>query len=49
MFLERFMKTFLFNKQRILNTEVSVRECLSFEGYCKIKIIKPETKEQEKI
>ena len=48
-FLEYFLKTESFDKQRRINTEISVRETLSFEWFSQIKINLPEIEEQKKI
>ena len=48
-FLEYFLKTNSFDKQRRNNTEISVRECLSYNGFSNIKIMIPDIKEQKEI
>ena len=48
-YLEYFLKTEAFDKQRRINTEISVRETLSYDGFSRIDINIPGINEQREI
>ncbi|MCM1166656.1 MAG: restriction endonuclease subunit S [Lachnospiraceae bacterium] len=48
-FLDIYVRTFDFHKQRQINTAGSVRDSLSYDGFANIKIPVPHLEEQQKI